>query len=90
VGQADARRLFAGERQRVPQYRPTRKVPPTTTVRRVTSPGLNEEPSLYHPGGVNALFGDGSVHFIEDSVDLVGFRSILTIAGSETVSFDDY
>jgi prepilin-type N-terminal cleavage/methylation domain-containing protein len=27
------------------------------------------EPSSRHPGGVHALFGDGTVHFINDSID---------------------
>ena len=52
--------------------------------------GQNEEPFSYHPGGVNALFGDGSVHFIKDSINLVAFRSILTISGGETTSSDQY
>lgn len=25
--------------------------------------------SSYHPGGVNCLFGDGSVHFIPETID---------------------
>jgi prepilin-type processing-associated H-X9-DG protein len=52
--------------------------------------GANEEPYSFHPGGVNALFGDGSVRFIKDAINLVAFRSILTIAGGETVSADQY
>ena len=52
--------------------------------------GANEEPYSFHPGGVNALFGDGSVHFIKDSVNLVAFRSILSLASGETVSSDQY
>jgi prepilin-type N-terminal cleavage/methylation domain-containing protein/prepilin-type processing-associated H-X9-DG protein len=52
--------------------------------------GPNEEPYSFHPGGINALFGDGSVHFIKDSINLVGLRSILTITGGETVSSDQY
>ena len=44
----------------------------------------------YHPGGINALYGDGSVHFIKDSISLVAFRSLLTLAGGETVSSDSY
>jgi len=63
---------------------------PTTTATAGNQAGPNEEPFSFHPGGVNALFGDGSVHFIKDTINLVAFRSILTIAGSETVSADQY
>ena len=61
-----------------------------TSRRPATRPGPNEEPYSFHPGGVNALFGDGSVRFIKDTINLVAFRSILTLAGGETVSSDQY
>jgi prepilin-type N-terminal cleavage/methylation domain-containing protein/prepilin-type processing-associated H-X9-DG protein len=63
---------------------------PTTTGTAGNQAGPNEEPFSYHPGGVNALFGDGSVHFVKDSINLVAFRSLLTIAGGETISSDQY
>ena len=63
---------------------------PSTTATAGNQAGPNEEPYSYHPGGVNALFGDGSVRFIKDSVNLVAFRSILTIAGGDVVSSDQY
>jgi prepilin-type processing-associated H-X9-DG protein len=31
--------------------------------------GPNDEPFAFHPGGVNATFGDGSVRFFADSTD---------------------
>ena len=46
--------------------------------------------SSYHPGGVNALFADGSVHFVKNSVSPINWRSLGTIAGSEIVSGDAY
>jgi prepilin-type N-terminal cleavage/methylation domain-containing protein/prepilin-type processing-associated H-X9-DG protein len=63
---------------------------PTTTATAGNQAGQNEEPYSFHAGGVNALYGDGSVHFLKDTVNLVAFRSILSIAGGETVSSDSY
>ena len=36
---------------------------PTTSATAGNQAGPNEEPYSFHPGGVNALFGDGSVRF---------------------------
>jgi prepilin-type N-terminal cleavage/methylation domain-containing protein/prepilin-type processing-associated H-X9-DG protein len=63
---------------------------PTTIATAGNQAGANEEPYSYHPGGVNALFGDGSVHFVKDSVNLVAFRSLLSLAGGESLSSDQY
>ena len=62
--------------------------------------GLNEElggPTFaainsrsYHPGGVNALFGDGSVRFVKSTVDGLVWRALGTVAGGEVVSSDAY
>jgi prepilin-type processing-associated H-X9-DG protein len=41
-----------------------------------------------HPGGANVLFGDGSVKFVKDSIDLRTWRAIGSRAGGETVSAD--
>ncbi|WP_240911337.1 DUF1559 family PulG-like putative transporter [Paludisphaera soli] len=56
-----------------------------------------------HPGGVNFLFGDGSVRYIKDSIEVVGapnpvsgyaspgvFRKLATRGGNETVSADAF
>jgi prepilin-type N-terminal cleavage/methylation domain-containing protein/prepilin-type processing-associated H-X9-DG protein len=63
---------------------------PTTSITAGNQAGQNEEPFSYHKGGVNALFGDGSVRFVKDTVNLVAFRGILTLAGGETVSSDQF
>jgi len=49
------------------------------------SPGRNRTAGARsrHPGGVNALLCDGSVHFIIDSVSITVWRSLGTIAGGE-------
>jgi prepilin-type N-terminal cleavage/methylation domain-containing protein/prepilin-type processing-associated H-X9-DG protein len=44
----------------------------------------------YHPGGVNCLFGDGSVKFIKDSINGQTWRALGTIAGGEVISTDSY
>ena len=43
-----------------------------------------------HPGGVNSLFGDGSVRFAKDSVNLAVWRGLGTRAGGEVISADSY
>ena len=50
--------------------------------------GANEEPFAFHPGGVNALFGDGSVRFIKSTINLATFRNIITLNGGEVISSD--
>ena len=42
----------------------------------------------FHPGGVNALFADGSVRFIKDSISLITWRSLGTMASGEVISAD--
>jgi prepilin-type N-terminal cleavage/methylation domain-containing protein/prepilin-type processing-associated H-X9-DG protein len=44
----------------------------------------------YHPGGVNCLFGDGSVRFLKDSVDGNTWRGLGTVGGGEVLSGDAY
>ena len=35
----------------------------------VNNCGPNDEPFAFHPGGVNATMGDGSVHYLADNID---------------------
>ncbi len=44
----------------------------------------------FHPGGVNVLFVDGSVHFIKDSIGWYTWYGLGTIAGGEVISSDQY
>ena len=44
----------------------------------------------YHPGGVNSLFGDGSVHFVKNTISGPTWRALGTISGGEVVSADSY
>jgi prepilin-type N-terminal cleavage/methylation domain-containing protein/prepilin-type processing-associated H-X9-DG protein len=43
-----------------------------------------------HPGGVNALFGDGSVHFIKNSINPQTWVGLGSISGGEVISSDSY
>ncbi|WP_165219231.1 DUF1559 domain-containing protein [Aquisphaera insulae] len=52
--------------------------------------GANDELSSFHPGGVNCLFGDGSVRFLKDSVNVVTLRGLVTLKGGEVLSADQY
>lgn len=44
----------------------------------------------FHPGGVNSLFGDGSVKFMKDTVNQVTWWGLGTISGGEVISADAY
>jgi prepilin-type processing-associated H-X9-DG protein len=43
-----------------------------------------------HPGGFNALFGDGSVRFIKLTINPTTFRALITKSGGEIVAADDF
>jgi prepilin-type processing-associated H-X9-DG protein len=44
----------------------------------------------YHPGGVNFLFGDGSVRFIKNQISPRVYQALATRAGGEIVGSNDY
>jgi prepilin-type N-terminal cleavage/methylation domain-containing protein len=52
--------------------------------------GNNQNLFSFHPGGINALAGDGSVKFIKDSVNPVVLRAITSLHGGEVISADQY
>jgi len=41
-----------------------------------------------HPGGVQVLFGDGSVRFVRNSIELTTWQSLASINGGEVISGD--
>lgn len=45
-------------------------------------------PRSRHGGGVNVLFGDGSVRFMKDTVDTNAWRAVSTRNGGEVISAD--
>ena len=44
----------------------------------------------FHPGGANAVFADGSVHFLQASIDVRILARLVTRAGGEGVSGSDF
>ena len=46
----------------------------------------DNEPYSFHPGGMNALFVDGHVQFIEESIELLGFAALCTKGARESGS----
>ncbi|MBN1851181.1 MAG: DUF1559 domain-containing protein [Pirellulales bacterium] len=43
----------------------------------------------YHPGGAHVLLGDGSTHFVNETIDYFLYNGLGTIAGGEPVSLGD-
>jgi prepilin-type processing-associated H-X9-DG protein len=52
--------------------------------------GYSYPASSAHPGGVNVCFGDGSVHFIKNSIGRLTWWALGTKAGDEIASADQY
>jgi prepilin-type processing-associated H-X9-DG protein len=50
----------------------------------------NREVYSFHPGGANAVLADGSVHFLQASIDIRVFAGLATRAGGEVVPGDAY
>ena len=44
----------------------------------------------WHPGGVNALLGDGSVTFVKETIGGVTWRALGTLKGGEVLGEDSY
>jgi len=68
---------------------PNPKIPNCALAGSYNNPGMWNL-SSYHPGGCNVLFGDGSVRFIKDSVDVQTWWALGTRNGNEVLSSDAY
>jgi prepilin-type N-terminal cleavage/methylation domain-containing protein/prepilin-type processing-associated H-X9-DG protein len=44
----------------------------------------------FHPGGANAVFADGSVRFLQKSINIRTLAGLVTRAGGEVVAADDF
>jgi prepilin-type N-terminal cleavage/methylation domain-containing protein/prepilin-type processing-associated H-X9-DG protein len=42
-----------------------------------------------HPGGCNFLFADGSVHFLDENIDMLTYQRLGTMAGGEIVEIPE-
>ena len=51
---------------------------------------LNVAARSKHPGGVDALFADGHVQFVKDSIAVATWRALASVAGGEAASSDSY
>jgi prepilin-type processing-associated H-X9-DG protein len=47
-------------------------------------------PASNHPGGINVAFGDGSVRFIKNTINLQVWWAIGSRNGGEVLSSDSY
>jgi prepilin-type N-terminal cleavage/methylation domain-containing protein/prepilin-type processing-associated H-X9-DG protein len=75
------------------KYRPDHEInnwPTGPYIAQGNNAGNNDEIASSHPGGANLLFGDGSVRFIKDSVSPIVMRGLVSLAGGEVVSADQY
>ncbi len=50
----------------------------------------NNEIYSFHPGGANALFADGSVHFLKETITVPIAAALITRAGGEILGGDSY
>ena len=44
----------------------------------------------FHTGGVNGVFADGSVHFIRSSITLTMLSTLITKAGGEVLTGNEF
>jgi len=51
----------------------------------INVPNISNEINSDHPGGANALFADGSVHFLSESMDLNALLGLCTRARGEVI-----
>ncbi len=52
--------------------------------------GANDELFSFHPGGVNCLFGDGSVRYIKSTVAVITLRALVTLNGNEVIDASSF
>lgn len=73
-----------------PDHEATDYPNPTGAITAGNNAGANDEIFSYHAGGANVLQADGSVKFLRETTNLVVIRSLVSRAGGEVVSSDQY
>ncbi len=63
---------------------------PATNSTAGNNASANDEMFSYHRGGVNVAMGDGTVRFISETINVVVLRGLVTRAGKEVLSDDDW
>jgi len=61
---------------------------PTSCSWSLNNCGPNDEPFSFHTGGVQAVFGDGHVQFLRDSLSPQTLRALCTASGGEVLGND--
>ena len=54
------------------------------------APAFEDDMRSEHPGGVDALFGDGSARFLRETIAPRPLAALCTRAGGEIISSDQY
>jgi prepilin-type N-terminal cleavage/methylation domain-containing protein len=54
----------------------------------VNNCGPNDEPFSFHPGGLNATMGDGSVHYLADSMDGLVVKWLIGAEDGQTIDLE--
>jgi prepilin-type N-terminal cleavage/methylation domain-containing protein/prepilin-type processing-associated H-X9-DG protein len=75
-----------------PRYEPMNRKPATPTVWGGDTTGINASGQDYvggfrsmHPGGANFAFCDGSVHFLNQTINAATYQALSTYAGGEVI-----
>jgi len=63
---------------------------PLTALSAGNNAGANDELFSYHPGSVNVLMGDGSVRSLKETINVMTLRGLVSAAGGEAVSSDNF
>jgi len=61
---------------------------PSTCLWIVNNCGPNDEPFGFHPGGVNAVMGDGSTRFVSETIDTLTLKAVSGATDGKSAQLD--